>query len=78
MCLLSALLARVTSPQQVGRRTGVSEPQLLHSLTWASKDVVLYYTSTKYETLQVLLPLGLTFCLKLDPAVVWIEEEKML
>lgn len=46
-------------------------------LTWASKDVVLYYTSTKYETFQMVLLLGLTVCLKVDLAVVWIEDERM-
>lgn len=74
---MPALLARVTFPQQVGRRTGKPEPQLLHSLTWASKDVVLYYTTTKHESFKMVLLLGLTFCLKLDLAVVWIKDEKI-
>lgn len=54
-----AVWARVNSPQQAGRRIHVPEPQLLHSLTWASKDVVLCYTSAKYETFQMVLLLGL-------------------
>lgn len=74
---MPVVLTRVTFPHHVGRRTGVPEPQLLHSLTWVSKDVVLYYTSTKYKTLQMVLLLGLAFCLKLDLEVVWIEDEKM-
>lgn len=40
-----AMWARVNSPQQAGRRIHVREPQLLHSLTWASKDVVVLHLS---------------------------------
>lgn len=62
---------RWLSHSGIERRTSVPEPQLLQSLTWAPKDVVLLYTSANWRPLQVVLLLGLSLCLELDLVLVW-------
>lgn len=74
---MPALLAQLTFPSRVGRKTSAPEPQLLHSLTWAPKDAVLHYISASRRPSQMVLLLGLSLCLELDLVIVWLEDERM-